>query len=247
LTEEQWLEAIEDDEKDVNEVIAQKLERRRKKEEKKLQKEVAQTGGEEEPEPKKGRGRGKKNVREEDEDDVEPVTSKKGRGRGTKSSTSTEITKPAAKGKRGRKPEGTSSNQDTLNENERKALTKVFEQCYKAVEDCTVDEEEGPRHRCELFLHLPSKKEYPEYYQIIQRPIAMDIIKKRMRSSHYKTPSQFREDFHQMFQNARTFNLEGSWVYVDSERLEVMICCCFFRHGLLFFLLIPQLSNTHLG
>ncbi|KAF9351838.1 hypothetical protein BGX26_010223 [Mortierella sp. AD094] len=221
LTEEQWLEALEDEDKDVNEIIAQKAERRRKREEKRVLKEAALAAGEElEPEPKKGRGRGKKTLRDEDEEEVEPAVPKKGRGRGTKSSTSAEITKPAAKGKRGRKPEGASAGQDTLSEGERKALTKAMEQCYKAVEDCTVVEEEGPRRRCELFLQLPSKKEYPEYYQIIVRPIAMDIIKKRMRSTYYKTPVQFREDFHQMFQNARIFNLEGSWVYVDSERLE---------------------------
>ncbi|KAF9201849.1 hypothetical protein BGZ49_007942 [Haplosporangium sp. Z 27] len=221
LTEEQWLEALEDEDKDVHEIIAQKAERRRKREEKRLLKEAALATGEEpEAEPKKGRGRGKKTLRDEDEEEAEPATAKKGRGRGTKSSTSGDIIKPVAKGKRGRKPEGASAGQDTLSEGERKALTKVMEQCYKAVEDCSVDEEDGKRRRCELFLHLPSKKEYPEYYQIIVRPIAMDIIKKRIRSVHYKTPTQFRDDFIQMFQNARTFNLEGSWVYVDSEHLE---------------------------
>ncbi|KAF9179331.1 hypothetical protein BGZ51_006999 [Haplosporangium sp. Z 767] len=220
LTEEQWLEALEDDDRDLNEVIAAKAERRRRREERRALKEAAVTVGEEaEPEPKKGRGRNKKVIREDEDEEAEPTTAKKGRGRGTKTSTS-ETAKPAAKGKRGRKPDSGSAGQDTLSESERQALTKVFEQCYKAVEDCTADEEEGPRRRCELFLHLPSKKEYPEYYQIILRPIAMDIIKKRMRSVHYKTPAQFRDDFHQMFQNARTFNLEGSWVYVDSERLE---------------------------
>ncbi|KAF9113981.1 hypothetical protein BGX27_000374 [Mortierella sp. AM989] len=220
LTEEQWLEALEDEDKDVNEIIAQKADRRRRKEERRILEAALAAGEKLEPEPKKGRGRGKKTLRDEDEEEAEPTITKKGRGRGTKSSTSTEITKPTAKGKRGRKPDGASAGQDTLGESERKALNKAMEQCYKAVEDCTVEEEEGPRRRCELFLHLPSKKEYPEYYQIIVRPIAMDIIKKRMRSTHYKTPTQFREDFHQMFQNARTFNLEGSWVYVDSERLE---------------------------
>lgn len=222
LTEEQWLEALEDEDKDVNEIIAAKAERRRRREEKRLLKEAAAANGEEpEPEPKKGRGRGKKTIREDDEEEAEAPVVKKGRGRGTKSSTSAEITKPTpVKGKRGRKPEGAAAGQDTLAEADRKALTKIFEQCYKAVEDCTVTDDGEVRHRCDLFLQLPSKKQYPEYYQIILRPIAMDMIKKRMRSAFYKTASQFRDDFHQMFQNARTFNQEGSWVYVDSERLE---------------------------
>ncbi|KAI7817839.1 SNF2 family N-terminal domain-containing protein [Gamsiella multidivaricata] len=222
LTEEQWLEALEDEDKDLQEAIAQKAERRRRREERRLLKEAAHTTGEDlEPEPKKGRGRGKKNTRDDDEEEAELATVKKGRGRGTKSSTSTDITKPAVKGKRGRKPEGVS--QDPLNESERKALTRVFEESFKAVEECMADDEEEPRRRCELFLQLPKKKEYPEYYQVIAHPIAMDIIKKRMRSAHYKSPTQFRDDFHLMFQNARIFNQEGSWVYVDSERLEVTI------------------------
>lgn len=248
LTEEQWLEALEDEDKDVNEIIAAKAERRRRREEKRLLKEAAAANGEEpEPEPKKGRGRGKKTIREDDEEEAEAPVVKKGRGRGTKSSTSAEITKPApVKGKRGRKPEGAAAGQDTLAEADRKVLTKIFEQCYKAVEDCTVTDDGEVRHRCDLFLQLPSKKQYPEYYQIILRPIAMDMIKKRMRSAFYKTASQFRDDFHQMFQNARTFNQEGSWVYVDSERLEVM-CSILLITVCWFLIVLLQLQSTNTG
>ncbi|KAF9384108.1 hypothetical protein CPC16_008605 [Podila verticillata] len=212
-----------DEDKDVNEIIAAKAERRRRREEKRLLKEAV-AAGEETPEVeaprKKGRGRGKKTLRDEDEE--EPEAPKKGR-RATKTSSSADITSPAkgpgpGRGKKGKK-EGTAG-YDPLSDSERKALTTVFEKCYQAVEECSAEEEEGPRRRCELFLQLPSKKKYPEYYQIILHPIAMDIIKKRMRSAFYKNPGQFRDDFHQMFQNARTFNQEGSWVYVDSERLE---------------------------
>ncbi|KAF9985882.1 hypothetical protein BGZ75_002461 [Mortierella antarctica] len=220
LTDDQWLEAIEDDDRDLDEIIEAKAARRRRREEKRSKKETSVAAGDEpEPEPKKGRGRGRKTIRDEDDDeDADQTSSKKGRGRGTK--VSAETSKPPAKGKRGRKSEGGAGGHDALSESERKALTKVLEQCYKAVEDCTADDEDEPRRRCELFLHVPSKKEYPDYYQLITRPIAMDIIKKRMRSAFYKSPSQFRDDFHLMFENARTFNQEGSWVYVDSERLQ---------------------------
>ncbi|KAF9405273.1 hypothetical protein BGZ94_003662 [Podila epigama] len=226
LTEEQWLEALEDEDKDVNEIIEAKAERRRRREEKRLLREAAaaaaaaagEEGGEVEVPTKKGRGRGKKTIRDDDEEEAESGSNRKGR-RANKSSTTGDISSGALSGskgaaaagrgkKGGRKGDG---GYDPLSEAERKALTAVFEKCYKAVEECTAEEEEGPRRRCELFLQLPSKKKYPEYYQIILQPIAMDIIKKRMRSSFYKTAGQFRDDFHQMFQNARTFNLEGSW------------------------------------
>ena len=216
LTDEQWVEAMEDETKDVNEIIAAKAERRRKREEKKVLKET--DGYEDEPveaQPtpsKKGRGRGKKFLQDLDEDSELLDSSSAGR-KGKKAAT-----KAAAS--RSRKSKKSDAD-DSIQDEERKALNNVFEQCYKTVETCTAIEEEIMRRRCELFLHLPSKKEYPAYYQIILRPIAMDMIKKRMRSSYYKTASQFREDFHQMFRNARQFNLEGSWVYVDAERLEV--------------------------
>ncbi|KAG0055639.1 hypothetical protein BGZ83_007939 [Gryganskiella cystojenkinii] len=225
LTEEQWLEALEDEDKDVNEIIAAKAERRRKREERRLLKEAAEAAGEElAPPPKKGRGRGKKAIQEDDEEDeaegaAATAAAKPKKGR-RPNKPATEDSKPtsgagAARGRKPKKIEG-----DSMSDSERKALTKGFEECYKTVEECQVEEEDGPRERAELFLRLPSKRDYPEYYQIITQPIAMDQIKKRMKSAYYKTPIEFKDDFHQMFENARDFNQEGSWVYVDSEVLE---------------------------
>lgn len=34
-----------------------------------------------------------------------------------------------------------------------------------------------------LFLELPSKKEYPDYYQIIKHPIALEDMKVRSRKT----------------------------------------------------------------
>ena len=39
-------------------------------------------------------------------------------------------------------------------------------------------------------------------------------------SNYYKTVLDFREDWRLMFNNARTYNQEGSWVYVDAEEME---------------------------
>ncbi|KAK9760993.1 ATP-dependent DNA helicase Snf21 [Basidiobolus ranarum] len=98
-------------------------------------------------------------------------------------------------------------------------MTRLFQQLYDTVENC-IDPEEDDRQRCLLFLELPSKKIYPQYYIMIQQPIAMNIIKKRMKTSFYKTVLQFREDFHLMFNNARYFNEEGSWVYIDANKMQ---------------------------
>ncbi|KAG2230551.1 hypothetical protein INT48_009891 [Thamnidium elegans] len=74
--------------------------------------------------------------------------------------------------------------------------------------------------RSELFMDLVSKRDYPLYYTMIKTPISMNMIKKRMNSTYYRTIAHFRDDFHLMFNNARTFNEEGSFVYEDANEMQ---------------------------
>jgi ATP-dependent helicase STH1/SNF2 len=48
----------------------------------------------------------------------------------------------------------------------------------------------------------------------------MNQIRKKNSSGGYKSATQFRDDWQLMFRNARTYNQEGSWVYVDAEEME---------------------------
>lgn len=106
---------------------------------------------------------------------------------------------------------------DKVGKAERLAMTRLFEACYKQVEDCKA---EDGRRRCELFLEIPSKKLYPDYYVLIETPIALDIINTRIHSTYYDTVQDFINDFRLMFGNARKYNQEGSWVYIDSIEME---------------------------
>lgn len=99
-------------------------------------------------------------------------------------------------------------------------MKRVFMQCYSTVESLSEESEGEPRQRAFLFLVLPSKKDYPFYYQIITKPIAMDTIKKRIKTNYYKSVKQFREDWSLMFNNARTFNEEGSQVFIDADKMQ---------------------------
>jgi ATP-dependent helicase STH1/SNF2 len=56
---------------------------------------------------------------------------------------------------------------------------------------------------------------------MIRNPIAMDIIKRRIHSPYYQTVQQFKSDWDLMFNNARTFNQEGSLVYDDANEMQV--------------------------
>ena len=48
----------------------------------------------------------------------------------------------------------------------------------------------------------------------------MSHLRKRAQSGYYKDVQQYRDDWRLMFNNARTYNQEGSWVYVDAEEME---------------------------
>ncbi|PCH33114.1 hypothetical protein WOLCODRAFT_21769 [Wolfiporia cocos MD-104 SS10] len=108
----------------------------------------------------------------------------------------------------------------------REKMKKAFNECYRAVLNC---EDETGRKRCELFKELPDKRDYPDYYQLIKQPIAMSGLRKRLQSNYYKDVNHFRDDWKLMFTNARTYNQEGSWVYVDSEEMEKVFMATFDR------------------
>lgn len=63
-------------------------------------------------------------------------------------------------------------------------------------------------------------QDYPDYYQLIKQPIALSQIRKRSQGNFYKDVLQYKSDWKLMFNNARTYNQEGSWVYNDAEEME---------------------------
>ncbi|KAJ7235274.1 P-loop containing nucleoside triphosphate hydrolase protein [Mycena haematopus] len=117
----------------------------------------------------------------------------------------------------------------------RARLALVFEGCYNAVfnefEDIDFSAEttttrkrrkvKQPRRRCQIFLKLPRRDIWPDYYELIQEPISMANIKTLSeKATHYTTISEYRADWHLMFSNARQYNIEGSQVYTDAVLLQ---------------------------
>uniref|UniRef100_A0A8C1RZ98 Bromo domain-containing protein n=1 Tax=Cyprinus carpio TaxID=7962 RepID=A0A8C1RZ98_CYPCA len=72
----------------------------------------------------------------------------------------------------------------------------------------------------EVFVQLPSRKELPEYYELIRKPVDFRKIKERIKSHKYRTLNDLEKDVMLLCQNAQTFNLEGSLIYEDSIVLQ---------------------------
>ncbi|KAL0478700.1 hypothetical protein AKO1_008268 [Acrasis kona] len=72
------------------------------------------------------------------------------------------------------------------------------------------------RRVCDLFVDLPCKKLYPDYYDVISDPISLNQIKQAILSSQYTSVDDMRDDVLRLCSNAQTYNDEDSEVYKDS-------------------------------
>lgn len=71
------------------------------------------------------------------------------------------------------------------------------------------------------FLKKPPKRLYPDYYKIIQKPIALEDIKKQLDHNAYHTLEEARADFELCFTNAKTYNMKESEIWKDAKDLLV--------------------------
>jgi hypothetical protein len=69
------------------------------------------------------------------------------------------------------------------------------------------------------FLKLPSKKDYPDYYDIIPNPLSLNKIKERIKSGYYENLDHLCEDLTLVFTNAHRYNEPNSQIYRDAKRL----------------------------
>jgi ATP-dependent helicase STH1/SNF2 len=76
------------------------------------------------------------------------------------------------------------------------------------------------RKLSEIFLEKPCPTTYPDYYQLIDKPIGMNDILRKCRAKLYSTIKEFSDDWYTLFANASTYNGEGSWVAIDANTIK---------------------------
>ncbi|KAK9878876.1 hypothetical protein WA026_003705 [Henosepilachna vigintioctopunctata] len=70
------------------------------------------------------------------------------------------------------------------------------------------------------FMEKPSKKLYPDYYDVILEPIDFLEIESKIKAEQYSSEAELIKDFKLMFSNCRQYNEENSPIYEDSNILE---------------------------
>lgn len=74
-----------------------------------------------------------------------------------------------------------------------------------------------------VFQKLPTKAEYPEYYEVIKSPIDLEKICNKQRNGTYESLDHIANDFMQMFDNACKFNEPDSQIYKDALILQRLL------------------------
>lgn len=72
----------------------------------------------------------------------------------------------------------------------------------------------------EPFMKLPSKRDLPDYYEIIKKPLDINKILTRIDDGKYQDFSDLERDFIQLCQNAQIYNEETSLIFEDSTVLQ---------------------------
>lgn len=81
--------------------------------------------------------------------------------------------------------------------------------------------DETDKHpRTSIFEKLPSKKLYPDYFNLIERPVSIDLILKDCKNGVYTEVEQVKRDLQTMYDNAKFYNEKDSWVYNDAVKLN---------------------------
>ncbi|XP_072935099.1 ATP-dependent helicase brm isoform X2 [Epargyreus clarus] len=96
-------------------------------------------------------------------------------------------------------------------------LKKRLKNIMKKVIDYT---DEGGRVLSEPFMKLPSRRELPDYYDVIKKPLDIKKIMNRIEDGKYNDISDLERDFFTLCANAQTYNEEASLIYEDSVRLR---------------------------
>jgi ATP-dependent helicase STH1/SNF2 len=76
------------------------------------------------------------------------------------------------------------------------------------------------RRLSEIFLEKPDPNVYPDYYTVIEKPIAINDILRKCRAHLYSSIAEFWDDWRILNANAKKFNGEGSWVANDADALH---------------------------
>ncbi|ORX55046.1 Bromodomain-containing protein [Hesseltinella vesiculosa] len=99
------------------------------------------------------------------------------------------------------------------------------EKCNRLLKDILdLRDEEDPTYYISMhFRELPPKADFPDYYDTIRRPIALDAIANKIKTKTYSSFQDMKEDLKLMVTNAKRYNVEETQVYQDAVTIRKFV------------------------
>lgn len=63
---------------------------------------------------------------------------------------------------------------------------------------------------------------YPDYYDEVSEPMSLFLINKKLKRNTYDSLASLVDDLNTVFNNARSYNIEGSDIYENACRLQAV-------------------------
>jgi ATP-dependent helicase STH1/SNF2 len=226
LTEEQWLDAVDNSDDNIEDAIRRKD---AKKARRAANKDRRTSGGGSSPAPSR---------ESSPSPSPEPVPKKRGRKPKSSLGSTTPAEKrkfddavdspgPESAGPARKRGRGASAAAikipDPLSPDQRARLQRLLSGVYDdlmELEEESNDDEIPNRDIIGMFRDLPDKNDYPDYYMIISQPICMQQIKRRIAKKEYHSARQFFADVRLLCDNCRLYNEDGSVLYLDANLIE---------------------------
>merc|ERR1711988_2084997 len=110
--------------------------------------------------------------------------------------------------------------EDEPRKKKKKADRRFMKKMKKLLEVVMQYEDRDGRILSEPFYKLPSRKELPDYYEIIRRPVDISKIQQRIDDDKYDDMDALEKDFMLMCKNTQQYNEDGSLIFEDSIVLQ---------------------------
>merc|ERR1712045_969147 len=122
--------------------------------------------------------------------------------------------------KKKKKKRGRDDDDDEGRRKKRKANKKLIKKMKKLIDAVVGYEDSDGRILSEPFYKLPSRKELPDYYEVIRKPVDIAKIQKRIDDDKYEDMDALEKDFMLMCKNTQQYNEDGSLIFEDSIVLQ---------------------------
>merc|ERR1712038_750423 len=123
--------------------------------------------------------------------------------------------------KRGKKKHRVDEEDDDPKKKKKKgAARKLQKKMRKLMEIVIQYEDQDGRVLSDPFMKLPTRKELPDYYEVIRKPVDITKILTKIEDGKYEDMDVMEKDFMLLCQNTQKYNEDGSLIHEDSIVLQ---------------------------